>query len=59
MVPNQFWWRFWKYWMNALSFAGARRRLSEVSQLAENELDHFFSDFMFNWINGGVQVVRR
>jgi len=33
--------------------------LSEASKWAENELDHFFSDFMFNWINGGVQVVRR
>lgn len=36
----------------------AMRRLSEVSQLEENELDHFFTDFMFNWINGGVKVVR-
>lgn len=36
----------------------ARARLGEVSKLEENELDHFFTDYMFNWINGGVTVAR-
>jgi aryl-alcohol dehydrogenase-like predicted oxidoreductase len=34
-----------------------REKLNQASRLEENELDHFFSEFMFNWINGGVRVV--
>src|SRR5262249_3256053 len=36
----------------------ALHRLNRISRPEENELDHFFSDFMFNWINGGVRVSR-
>ena len=37
----------------------ALERLSQVSRPEENELDHFFSEFMFNWMNGGTAVVQK